>query len=425
VLAQSPGASNHDTASGHVSVRVSRDQQDDEAGTIVKSEHTDVSMPPQKVSRSAGSGGRLHALDGLRGIAATVVLFAHAFGFLGPMFQAERSRQPVEDMASPYWWLIHTPLHTLWEGTGAVLVFFVLSGFVLTLPVLAGRVRWVSYYPQRLVRLYLPVWAAVIFAAALLLAFPPDTSSFFQLNPHRELSLVALAKDLTLLLGNGGVNPPLWSLRWEILFSLLLPLYVWVAVRLRRFSWVLAIASVAVFGICAAADIESVMYLSVFMLGVVLATSWESILAVADKVNGSRSATAIWWTLTTVSLFALNGFWLVMLAHPPTWVQNASLALNVIGAGLALLIVGNWPSAKRLFETRPVQWLGKVSFSLYLVHVPILITLFFGMGDEWAWVSVPLGLLLSFAAAALFHRFVEAPSQRISQWTRRTIDSRR
>jgi peptidoglycan/LPS O-acetylase OafA/YrhL len=44
-------------------------------------------------------------------------------------------------------------------------VFFVLSGFVLTLPFLSGRPIWPAYYARRLIRLFLPVWASILLAA--------------------------------------------------------------------------------------------------------------------------------------------------------------------------------------------------------------------------------------------------------------------
>lgn len=73
----------------------------------------------------------------------------------------------------------HTPLNLLWAGQQAVILFFVLSGFVLVELArrMASRGRWVrSYYVQRLVRLYLPVWGAVLLAVLLALAVPRHTA---------------------------------------------------------------------------------------------------------------------------------------------------------------------------------------------------------------------------------------------------------
>lgn len=104
--------------------------------------------------------------------------------------------------------------------------FFILSGFVLTLPLLrAAQPNWGAYYPKRIVRIYLPVWASIVFALLMAWALPRAASGGFSswLNLHDEPPNVL--SDVVLLGGAGQLNSPLWSLQWEMTFSLLLPLY--------------------------------------------------------------------------------------------------------------------------------------------------------------------------------------------------------
>ncbi|HUB75554.1 MAG TPA: acyltransferase family protein, partial [Solirubrobacteraceae bacterium] len=111
--------------------------------------------------------GRLPALEGLRGLAALVVLVHHSLLATVPRFAGAYGIGPYPLRGTLEWWLTYSPLHVIWGGGEAVIVFFVLSGFVLSLPsARSGRaLRAVSYYPSRFVRLYLPVWGALIFAA--------------------------------------------------------------------------------------------------------------------------------------------------------------------------------------------------------------------------------------------------------------------
>lgn len=61
------------------------------------------------------------------------------------------------------WVVSYTPLHIFHAGQEAVVVFFVLSGFVLTRQMTVRTLRSISYYyPQRLLRLYLPVWGVLL-----------------------------------------------------------------------------------------------------------------------------------------------------------------------------------------------------------------------------------------------------------------------
>jgi peptidoglycan/LPS O-acetylase OafA/YrhL len=66
-------------------------------------------------------------------------------------------------------------------------------------------------------------------------------------------------------------------------------------------------------------------------------------------------------------------------------------------------------------DARPTQWLGRVSFSLYLVHMPILATLTFVLGDDRWWLVAILTLPLALLAAWGFNRIVERPSHRLAR----------
>lgn len=104
-----------------------------------------------------GRSQRAHSLDGLRGVASLVVVLHHAMLAI-PLFASAvfDDQAPAASLG----WLVYSPLHALWAGSEAVYVFFVLSGLVLMLPIL-GRPNfdWRAYYPSRLIRLYLPVFA--------------------------------------------------------------------------------------------------------------------------------------------------------------------------------------------------------------------------------------------------------------------------
>jgi Acyltransferase family. len=168
---------------------------------------------------------RLAPLDGIRGIAALVVLLHHCL-LVVPSLAARDTGQGYGGFA----WFVNSPVHIVWAGGEAVVVFFVLSGIVLTLPILRARpFDWLAYYPARLLRLYLPVVASVLIASAIAIAIQPSasesTSSWLR---HHDLPITVarMVRTSILVLGTEWLNSPLWSLRWEVLFSLLLPVYV-------------------------------------------------------------------------------------------------------------------------------------------------------------------------------------------------------
>ena len=113
--------------------------------------------------------GRLAALDGLRGVAAVVVVVHHLLLIAEPHLTASLGTAPWS-----LWWLLErTPLKLLTAGREAVMVFFVLSGLVVALPALRkANFSWSGFLAGRFIRLFLPAWAAIVVATGLLLLVP-------------------------------------------------------------------------------------------------------------------------------------------------------------------------------------------------------------------------------------------------------------
>lgn len=112
---------------------------------------------------------RYPALDALRGVASFMVLTHHCV--LAGLI-------PI----SPGWGLVlsrYTPLHLLVNGRAPVILFFVLSGFVLSLSLEGARFFYAQFAARRLCRIYLP-FAAVILTRLSQLA--PDSGNFAALQ---------------------------------------------------------------------------------------------------------------------------------------------------------------------------------------------------------------------------------------------------
>ena len=364
---------------------------------------------------------RLRSLDGLRGVAAVVVLIHHSLltiPALAAPYYEDGTRPEVWTAA---WWLVYSPLHIFWEGSGAVYVFFVLSGIVLTLPVLNSRpFGWIAYYPQRLLRLYVPVWGAVLFAIAtiLLLSRAGDTGSLW-IDKHQDgITLGSALRDMTLVISGGAIVSPLWSLRWEVLFSLALPLFVWVAVKGVKFTAVKAVLCVAVVALGGVLDNQYLQYLPMFMLGALIAVSLPKLRSAASRIEARRRSGPLWLAAAGVAAVLITSRWLLLAAEAPTPMTNASIALALVGATLIVLIAAFSNQARKLLEVSTIQWLGRVSFSLYLVHEPIVVAFANVFGHDAVGWSVLCSLLVSLLVATVFYRFVEHPSYLLARSVR-------
>ena len=359
---------------------------------------------------------RLHSLDGLRGVAAVVVMLYHLSLVARPFLETKHT-------GDAWWWLTETPLKLFTAGTEAVLVFFVLSGLVVALPALKPGFSWPAFLGARFVRLYLPVWGSLALAAVLIALVPRNAASvtpdsWLANASARTDNLPQLLSEASLWRVSYDVNNVLWSLRWELVFSLCLPLLIGLAVLLRR-RWLLAAALATAVTITGRlTSIDALVYLPVFFFGTLIAMRMPELLAWA-RTRTRRT----WAPLAVLSFGLLIGSW---LARPIEGTIGADVlwALSGVGAvGLIVLALGS-PLAKRILSAAVPRWLGRVSFSLYLVHVPVIGTLAFALGDaNWmlvAALAIPAALVLAW----LFHFAVERPAHRLARRAGRAISSR-
>ena len=102
-------------------------------------------------------------------------------------------------------------------------------------------------------------------------------------------------------------------------------------------------------------------------------------------------------------------------ARDPT--TEAYRPLAVIGAALIVFAFGYWKPLRSAGESKPLQWLGKRSFSLYLIHFPIVISTGIVLGS-FSRFAIVIAIPLSLLAAHLFFAVVEGPSHQFSQAVR-------
>lgn len=364
--------------------------------------------------------GRLTTLDGLRGLAALIVVVHHSL----LTWQVLAAQYFSANRASGSWWLVFTPLHLVWAGTEAVMVFFVLSGLVLALPFLqrpSSVARWRAYYCQRLIRLYVPVIASLALAAVLVTVFPrvPGATTSWWFDSHAvSVDARTLAEDAVLLRGVSWINPSLWSLQYEVLFSLFLPVYILVSRRLGdRAAWLVP-PLLALAGTGTYVGSQVLSWLPVFGIGVVMAASRTGLQRLGGRITGLRASGLAWSVISGVALVLLLAEWWSRGLGEVTLVPMAiARALGVAGAALVCFLAMVCPGVGALCSWRPVRWLGTMSFSLYLVHEPILVSVSSLVGGSLRGVAVTLtaAITLSLLVAAAFHRLVELPSQRLAR----------
>ncbi|MCZ0859149.1 acyltransferase [Actinomyces israelii] len=382
-------------------------------------------MPSSPPPSRPGPSARLIELDGLRGLAAVIVVIHHclltvpAFARIG----AWPGVVPEEPAARI---LTQTPLHLLWAGHEAVLVFFVLSGTALVYPVARRhaqrrRFDWIDYVPRRIVRLWLPAAASTALAVALMVLVPRSTAASLgpwmtQAHPA-GLSARHLLLELALQPRYAYRNTVLWSLHAEAVFSFLLPLVVLVvalAARARAW-WLPAAACLAVPAVTG--DTRTLVYVPVFVLGATAGWRWGHLGTIAPERPAPWATPAALACLVLITI----GWW-PGLEGPVAGRLAAAVSLAAVAALVALAVRAG--ALRGVLRSRAVQYLGALSFSLYLVHEPVIVATRLLMASWSPWLVAPVAVAVTAPLTWLFRRYVEAPSHRLSRRAGQWVSSR-
>lgn len=267
-----------------------------------------------------------------------------------------------------------------------------------------GRISSAAYYPKRIIRLYVPVVASVAFTLLTILAVPrisgADFSLWFDMH-SASVEPAMVLREVTLLSGAGMYNSPLWSLRWEVLFSLLLPAYLWAGTVLRR-GWVLGIGAMLVLSLTGmAVGEEHLAYLPMFGIGVLLAVALPDL----EGPFGRRS----WLGPAT---FAAGAGGLTLIWGVPALPGQPVIA--VASCALIVMAFAFWRPASLFGNLPPLRWLGSRSFSLYLVHEPVVVSVATILGTSNPVAVLLISLPVALAVAEGFFRLVESGSHRLA-----------
>ena len=283
--------------------------------------------------------------------------------------------------------LNESPFHLFWDGSASVIVFFALSGYSLAMWASRVDFAWKAYYPSRIVRLYGPVVAAVVLGWLFIVFRAPSSS----IDTHWSIrgtkyTISEVLFDMTLLHLSGQIGP-LWSLQWEVWFSLTLPVFI--AVKKRASSAMLIVLSIVLSGFGCAIGNPYITYLPMFLAGVALYKS--------GKRPTNADGTGIKYFILVILMVALIEVkWPLFRVLPQQFMNPISTICALIGA-TGIVYVLTLKKNFALLDRRPFQYLGKISFSLYLVHEPATITFYRLAGGNITWVLPSLVLCLTLA----------------------------
>jgi peptidoglycan/LPS O-acetylase OafA/YrhL len=327
-------------------------------------------------------------LDGLRGVAACAVFLAHLS--------------------------IALSVRNYLNANAAVCIFFVLSGFVLSELAQHSPLSFPAQAVRRYLRLVVPMLATSTFAWALLAAgFYRNQQAAALLNSwwlgnwykfdpsFRDMLIETLYG--VFVTGHSDYNCNLWTMRPELIGSL----YVFVinATATSRRLRLLCYIALALFY----AD----NYVLLFPVGALL-HDFHPEMAAALKRTWPKAVAFVAGSILCV----IPMKWLQML--PFVSGVTDEMYWHMIGASLVVFAVLHWRTLKLLLGSALGRLLGRLSFVLYLIHVPIICSF-----TAWLVLALPVGyavpvagvatIVLVFAASIATYRAVD---QIPTRWSR-------
>lgn len=343
----------------------------------------------------SSSTKKIGEIQGLRALAATLVLLFHARYIPG--------------------------------GFVGVDIFYVISGFLITGLLVkelkgTGTISLKAFYLRRSKRL-LPASFLVLFVTAIFAWLVLPAISRGSIGRDLIASTLYISNYLFAFWQNDYQNlnatpSPFihyWSLAVEEQFYIFWPLLILAIAKMRtKRKFLLSFTLVATISFALGVWLTQVAPIWAFYS--LPTRAWElalgALIAIVPNTSTGKFARGK-FTERALSLigFSLLGYSIIAFdeqtAFPGFWA-----AIPVIGTALLLLSIGSWPAFLRNLAINPISlWLGKISYPLYLWHWPILVLPIALYGRELTDLERIAALLITVLLADLTHRFVESPIQ--------------
>ncbi len=392
------------------------------------------------MGETAAKGRRITYLDGLRGLAALLVVFFHTSSAFVPAIIYGTAHGGIAHV------FYSAPILNIWmQGNFMVCVFYALSGFALAYATLSrgGVGSAISGLVRRYPRLAIPTMCATVIAFVMLRLklFPVQRAAaishsswlagLWQFTPSLK---GAVREGAIGVFGSHGsaYDAPLWTMHNELRGSLIV--FAVLILAPRRGLRMIAYAALAI------------LTFHSYLLGFVAGMAICELTLTYGQRGESLARKHLWW-IAPIGIFGLVlGSYPTPSSTMPSFYDHLlphifgsgafaqQIGTNVVGAILVLVAVVALRPVQRALETAPMQFLGRISFALYLLH-------FLVMGSLGAETVIFLHGPLPYAIAAIaafvvvvgvsmlaawaFTLFVDEPStarlKRAYQWIARHV----
>ncbi|MGE7914302.1 acyltransferase family protein [Lysinibacillus xylanilyticus] len=365
--------------------------------------------------------GRYEELDSLRGLAALAVFLGHILLIFNLSFYALVLFE-------------FGPFRVFVAGSEAVMLFFILSGFVLSLPFYKKKpFTYNTYIIKRVCRIYVPYIFAICLAFVCKELFYDgriaSLSDWFNGLWDTKITFKEMVNHLLLVTNfSSNLNVVVWSLVHEMRISFVFPFVLLILIRIDSVKGIILAFSCSIISVffvfLTSAEylgtelFVSIHYLALFIVGALLAKHRKYLINCYKNLSKNFKI-----------LFFFIGIILYVYAHP-------SFVLNLlipdfhpfyrtvidswfISAGACILIISALSSGtfSRLLNNKIINYLGKISYSLYLTHIVVLTSAMYIFSDIMPlWSVCLIAIIFTFAISSVMYEIVEKNAIKLGKY---------
>ncbi|HDX9636185.1 MULTISPECIES: acyltransferase family protein [Bacillus cereus group] len=334
---------------------------------------------------------RIKELDSIRGLAALTVVFGH-FCLMLPSLPNS---------------IKFSPLRFLWAGGEAVIVFYVLSGFVLSMALYHSKTNYWGYLIKRFVRIYIPYYFWIIVTFVLFILFSSyevvGLRDWFYDRWQGSITKLDILNHFVLLNNffTENYNPVIWSLAQEMRISIVFPLLFLLFYKLNWKKTILFALSFSLISVVlnmlhiGKAEgfyngyADTLHFTSMFIVGMLLFQYQEKLIYSYRNMKkfkkGFLIALGVILYLYSILIYGFSR-------------NDTTFLLKdwgvVMGVSIFIIMAMSNLKVKAFLNKSVFVYLGEISYSIYLCHFPIMMVLF-----KLLYTKIPILFLLTLCIA--------------------------
>ncbi|HDR7798113.1 acyltransferase [Bacillus tropicus] len=367
---------------------------------------------------------RYEELDSIRGISSLVVMIGHHL----MIFSAFQNYSYEDNKPFVVYLLKETPARLVFSsGNESVIIFFILSGFVLYTSIQKNYDSYGAFLLKRICRIYIPYIIAISIAIICQTTMSEYgisyLSEWFNRSWTIESSLSLIAQHILLVgkYNTDAYNGVIWSLVHEMRISIIFPVVVTVCLRKTlRYS----LLSLFSFSMCSIAILFlfrssltltsyalTLHYTVLFLLGSLVAKYKNDLIVFYSNCTKN---TKIIWLLFAILLYMYEG-----IIGEIKVLNNFIFRDYVVAISACLFVILSLSvsTLSSLLRNKYLLYLGKISYSLYLYHIISLFSLVYMLHEIFPLpIILILSLILSFILATISYLFVEKFAFRLGKY---------